>query len=107
MKGAMTMTAEKLLKQEEMVLPILKEFPYTRSDDFALYAEVIRAHFPNLIDYSFLYVLLNHRELNVPSYDSITRVRRKLQRKHEDLASERTKAKRAKQEAEYIEYARE
>lgn len=101
------MTVNKLLKQEEIVKPILEKFPETREDDFLLYAEVIREYRPELADLSVLHFFVAHKHLYCPSYNSITRVRRRLQKKYPELLSEKAKAKRAKEEAVYREYAKE
>lgn len=101
------MTKELLKKHEDIVKPILERFPETRSDDFLLYAEVIREFRPELANVPVMEFLTGHRNLLCPSYESITRVRRRLQAKFPELVSERTKEKRLKQEAEYRAYARE
>lgn len=100
------MTVDKLLKQEEIVKPILEQHPETRSDDFLLYAEVLREYRPELTELSVIDFFVAHKDLYCPSYDSITRVRRRIQKKHPELCSERAKAKRAKEEAQYRAYAK-
>lgn len=107
MKGKMSMTVNKLLKQEEIVKPILEQHPETRGDDFLLYAEVIKEYRPELAELSVLHFFIAHKDLYCPSYNSITRVRRRLQKKHPELLSEKAKAKRAKEETVYREYAKE
>ena len=106
MKGDPIMTVNKLLKQEEIVKPILEQHPETRGDDFLLYAEVIREYRPELAELSVLDFFVAHSNLYCPSYNSITRVRRRLQRKYPELLSEKAKEKRAKEEAIYREYAK-
>ena len=101
------MTTEKLLKQEDIVKPILEEYPETRDDDFLLYAAVIEKCRPDLQNLSVIDFLTMHKDLYCPSYESVSRVRRRLQNKYPELASERAKARRSKQEAEYRAYAKE
>lgn len=100
------MTANKLRKQEQVIKPILEQYPETRGDDFLLYAEVIRECRPDLANLSVIGFLLAHKDLCCPSYDSVTRVRRRLQSKYPELCSDKVKEKRARQEAEYRAYAK-
>jgi hypothetical protein len=99
------MAATNFVKHEEMVLEILREVEAARSDDYILFAEVINRFYPNVVDVPLHKALIKHREINLPSYESITRVRRKLQNKYPEYASERTKKLREKMESEYVAYA--
>lgn len=101
------MTVDKLLKQEEIVKPILEQHPETRGDDFLLYAEVIREYRPELAELSVIDFFVAHKDLYCPSYESVSRVRRRLQQKHPELLSEKAKEKRAKEEAIYRAYSKE
>lgn len=100
------MTANKLLKQEQAIKPILEQHPETREDDFLLYAEVIKEYRPELAELSVLDFFVAHKDLYCPSYESVTRVRRRLQNKYPELCSDRVKAKRAAEQAEYEAYAK-
>ena len=100
------MTVEKLKKLEDVIKPILKEQPQTREDDFLLYAEIIKAYNPKLLQISARTLLICHNELNVPNIKSVERARRKIQEKCPELASERAKRKRAKEEQAYIAYSK-
>lgn len=100
------MTANKLVKQEQVIKPILEKHPETRGDDFLLYAEVIRECRPELAELSVIDFFVAHRDLYCPSYESVSRVRRRLQAKHPELCSEKVKEKRAKEEIEYRAYAK-
>ena len=53
----------------------------------------------------FCEIMLNHKQYNLPSFESITRCRRKLQNDYPELANEKTKEKRLNETAEYIDYA--
>ena len=99
------MTVNKLKNLEKIVKPILEDIPITRNDDFLLYAEVIEKSNVRLLALPTRAFLLGHKEFNVPSYESVTRVRRKIQAEHPELESERTKIRRAKEQANYIQYA--
>lgn len=101
------MTKNKLIKQEDIVRPILEKYPETRGDDFLLYAEVIKEYRPELAELSVTDFFVAHRDLYCPCYESITRVRRRLQAKYPELASDKVKEKRAREEMAYIGYALE
>lgn len=98
------MTVEKLRKLEKVIKPILEKYPQTREDDFLLYAEVIHRYNPDLLELTAMQFLVCHSELNVPNIKTVERVRRKIQEKHPELATERAKRKRAEEQASYIRY---
>lgn len=99
------MTVNKLIKQEQIIKPILEKHPETRGDDFLLYAEVIREYRPELAQLSVIDFFVAHKDLYCPSYESVSRVRRRLQAKYPELCSDEAKAKRAKEETQYKSYA--
>ena len=99
------MTSNKLKKLEDIVKPILEESVAARNDDFYLYNEVIRELHPELLAAFLSEALVLHKEMGLPNYESVTRVRRKLQAEHPHLASERTRQRRLKECKEYQEYA--
>ena len=99
------MTVTKLKNLEVVIKPILEKQPQTRNDDFLLYAEVIRAYKPDLLDYSARAFLYAHKTLNVPNIKSVERARRKVQERFPELASERAKKKRERERQVYIQYA--
>lgn len=94
---------ERIKNVQPLVLKALAEKPETRKDDFLLVLEV----FKNFIkgDMRLETVLLNHKDLGVPSFASILRIRRKLQRKHPELADPNTVEMRESAEREYKAYA--
>ena len=100
------MTVEQIMCQEAMVLEILRDVEAARSDDFLLYAEVLKRFYPELIKIPVQNFLVAHYEIGAPSYESITRARRKMQRAFPKYESERAKKRRQKQESVYREYAR-
>lgn len=99
------MAAINFIGQEEMILSILQEVEEARSDDYVLFAEVINRFYPSVAGVPIHKALAEHRKIGLPSYESLTRVRRKLQNKYPEYASERTRQNRKLTEAEYIAYA--
>ena len=100
------MTVNKLVKMEDIVKPILEKDEKARNDDFYLYAEVLWQVIPHALHFSMARGLRNHKELGLPNYESVTRVRRKLQEKYPELASEKVKKKRRENQEIYKEYAK-
>ena len=95
-------------KLETVVKAVLEQKKETRDDDFLLVAYVCRIINPNIAGETFTMVLTNHKEYHLPSFESITRARRKLQAEHEHLkSSARMQAIRANEEEDYIDYANE
>ena len=94
----------KICKIEPLVYVALQEQPETRGDNFKLYLAVLD-HFINL-GMSIEAVFAHHVELGIPSLESITRARRKLQEKHPELRNEAADKVRKEEEKEFIEYSR-
>lgn len=94
---------EKIKNVQPLVYNALVDHPETRTDDFILVLEV----FKNFItgNMSLETVLTHHKELGVPSFASIIRIRRKLQVKYPELATASTVEMRATAETEYRDYA--
>ncbi len=76
-----------------------------RGDNFILYLEVLKKYIDPQM--SLNDVFLNHKMLGIPSLESITRCRRKLQEKNPDLKDEVVSKLRKQQEEEHINYSRE
>lgn len=74
-----------------------------RGDNFILYLEVLKKYIN--LDLSIKDVFLNHINLGIPSLESITRARRKLQEVNPNLRDEKTLKIRSKEEQEYKDYA--
>lgn len=100
------MTVEKLKKLEDVIKPILEEYPQTREDDFILYAQLISKYNPKLLNITTGAFLMAHNTLKVPNIKSVERARRKVQEKHPELASERAKRRRAIEQQAYVQYGR-
>lgn len=94
------------IKIEDEVKDILTYSSRARNDDLFLYWVYCERHHQN-IDYKLLLADSTYRKsLNIASYKSIERARRKVQEKNPDLISERTKRLREREQIEYKEYAR-
>lgn len=93
-------------KQEKMVIQVLMDCPSARDDDYILLAEIVKRYYPCLTEIPFVRALSEHEQLEVPSFESFTRVRRKIQERIPALESKRKKEKRAKTEAQFRNYAK-
>lgn len=93
----------RIKKVQPLVYNALVDHPETRTDDFILVLEVLK----NFVtpEMRLETVLEHHTELGIPSFASILRSRRKLQRKHPELVNEAAAKIRAVEEKEYREYA--
>ena len=97
----------RIKRVETLVKTILEENKETRNDDFILIAEVYYRLIPDVVHLPFTLVMLSHSDLKLPSLESITRARRKIQEKHEYLrASKKIQEIKKRQEQQYKEYAR-
>ena len=97
----------KLYKVEDIVYQVLKEVPEARKDDFVLVAEVYNRIQPLINNVSFNRVMLAHKELGLPYFESISRARRRLQSIFEELRpSQEVQEARDEEQLVYREYAR-
>lgn len=94
---------ERIQGVQEFVYNALVDNPKARQDDFVLVYEVYKNFIAE--DMNFKTVLLHHKELGVPSFASIIRIRRKMQKKYPMLENESTAQMRATAETEYKAYA--
>lgn len=91
---------------EPIVKRVLEENYEARNDDFILIAEVYSL-LAETSRYSFNDLMTHHQMFCLPSIESITRARRKVQSIFEELrATEGTRRIRKNEEIEYKEYAR-
>lgn len=81
---------------------ILRNVPETRKDDFVLISVFKDFFFKG---YTMEQCMLNHNELGFPSFETITRCRRKLQAQYEELVNSETQELRKEQETNFKEYA--
>ncbi len=96
----------KLVKLEPVVRRVLEEVKETRADDFLLVAEVYYRLVPESINMPFSVVMLGHKTLGLPYFESIRRTRQKLQATYEELRPDKkVQDERINKTAEYIDYA--
>lgn len=88
-------------KMETIVKAILEEYPQARGNDNALIAGVFWLIDANLMNMPFKEVL---KTKGLPSFESITRARRKVQEKNPILNDEKARKTRKKEENKYREY---
>lgn len=76
---------EEFLTVEKAIEPILANDPYTRADDMLLYLEYLRK-IGAAGDIAHVLGSRNYRIVNgIAPYETVSRVRRKLQEKNEEL----------------------
>lgn len=99
---------QKLKTIEDKVRAILKKDEEARNDDMVLYLKVCNSYFKDAGAMTFAEVMSQYRYLGLPSFESVGRIRRKLQAEHPELlGSVRIQKIRAKQEQDYRRYAKE
>lgn len=103
----------KLKNLESMVLKILQRYEATRSDDFVLIYAVYREiaiHkeicFNMPLTDSFRDMMMNHKKYGFPSFESVTRTRRKIFETYPELKPKKITKERKKAEEEYKEYSK-
>lgn len=86
------------------VAKTLEEYPRARDDDNFLIAVLYRNYY-GIVNTSFFDVMTNRRGLDLPSPESITRIRRRLQEEQPLIygASGMIRRERAKEEERYRE----
>jgi|LSQX01.2.fsa_nt_gb hypothetical protein len=90
---------------EDIVLRALEKFKLARQDDFILYGIVLQNLGVNLnrpIKDLFLY----HKEMRAPSFESVSRCRRKITETRQDLIDWSTAKIRKDEEEEFRAYSR-
>lgn len=91
-----------------LVKEILQDEPQTRNNDKLLYLRACVKHNEEACKMPFSYVLTHMNELELPSYETVTRARRKLQADFPELsANADVEAGRMLREAEFRAYAKE
>lgn len=103
----------KILNTTKLVKTILTEKPETRDDDNLLWLEALRSatkdfkYGSKMADLTLAYVLKSIHSLGLPSFETVSRARRKLQEKYPELrGSEEARRHRAKRETTFKEFAR-
>ena len=77
---------------------ILKNHADARDDDFRLYGWVCKKVCPDVMNLQFKQVLWQNKELDLPTYETITRCRRKLQEKHPEYRGKKYNRRMEEQE---------
>lgn len=87
----------------ENVRRILIEQPETRDDDMKLYAILVHKATKMSVKVNFYEAMYNHEKYNLPSYESVTRARRKVQENEPPLQGTK-RQKRKELEEEYRDF---
>lgn len=87
------------------VKQILEAYPATRDDDMLLYGVFLANHSSVSPTETFYYVCQTAQARGLPSYESISRARRKIQEQEPSLRGTRRDVRMAEEE-EYHEYYR-
>ena len=93
---------------EGKVRAVLQENEDARNDDMVLYLALCNLYLKDAGTIPLAEIMTQHKELGLPSFESVGRTRRKLQEKHPELlGSTRVRRLRAKGEKAYRRYAKE
>ena len=85
----------------DIVEKVLTEHKDARDSDFRTIGWVIKLTKPEVMNMTFSAVLWNHKELGVPSFETIRRTRQKLQAENPELRGE-AYVKRINKQKDYI-----
>lgn len=96
---------EKIKKIEDVVLSVLETNIRARKDDFVLYGAVLKRLGVDLKQPLFVF-LAKAKESKMPSFETVTRVRRKLCEKNDFLIDKEIFKHRKNKENDFIEYSR-
>lgn len=97
----------KIENLEVLVRQALERNKSTRDDDHMLYIEVAYIINPALVNVNFKMNFEHAIEVGLPPFESVSRARRKLQEKYEELrATEKVQNARINKQIEFEEYAR-
>ena len=98
---------EELRTIKGIVRSILEDDVLSRSSDMRLYLKFVETVNPSVTEMRFWFVIENMADLGLPSFESIGRVRRKLQEQNPDLrANEVVRDARRHMEDDYREFAK-
>lgn len=96
----------RLMNLEKIIEPILRKEELARCDDCYLILQVVRKLYPYESGRTFANVMMGAKQKGI-SFESITRCRRRLQKKYPELKDEYVAQKRDEEQQEYIDYSRE
>ena len=98
---------EEIKSTQSLVETVLIKYKKARNSDDFLYLHVIALINPKAVSMPFINVMRNLRDLGLPPYETVSRIRRKLQETRPELWSDK-KIKEYREEAEkdFEEYAR-
>lgn len=100
------MKKEKLQKLEKVIEEILRNDDLARKDDCYLILKVVEKKYPTETGKTFAQVMFGAKNKGI-SFESITRARRKVQKKYPELKDKKTAEIRNEEQEEYIAYSRE
>lgn len=93
---------------EGKVKAILQKNEDARNDDMVLYLALCNLYLEDAGNMPLAEIMTRHKEIGLPSFESVGRTRRKLQEKYPELlGSVRMQKIRAKGEKAYRRYAKE
>ena len=93
---------------EGKVKAILQKNEDARNDDMVLYLALCDLYLEDVGNMPLVQILTNHKEIGLPSFESVGRTRRKLQEKYPELlGSVRMQKIKARGEKAYRKYAKE
>lgn len=82
-----------LTKIKPQIEYLLKKYPVLRDDDFLLIGMVYHEYYGINYESGFLEVMKQHKELGLPSFETIRRTRQKVQEENPLLESSKAKKK--------------
>lgn len=85
-----------MIDNKKLVTYVLQRHPDAKDSDFRLFGWCCAIMRPEVMDMSFKEVMWRHKELNLPSFDTIQRTRQKLQHDHPELRGKAYKARMEK-----------
>lgn len=99
--------AKELKTTTDLVKKILEDIPATRNDDLLLYYRVCDSLNPMILNVSFGYGLLSLKEYKLPTFETVSRARKKVQEMYPHLrVSDNVEAGRMLAEETFKTYAR-
>lgn len=96
----------KLNQIKSIVGRVLENNKEARKDDFILYS-LVCDEMGIVGNFDFRTMLREHNLFGLPSWESVSRARRKIQAEHRELTDEKTVEKRKEEEAKYMEFAKQ